>query len=189
MIMTGTEYANHIASYLVKNYGAKGLTIYREVNLGKSIIGKNRRIDIFARHQETGHVLALECKIQNSAGTADEKLPYTLQDLAAMHIPAFVVYAGKGFSEGVLHLLQSHKLAAYCFPPEDLSSNSHTVELDHIVAMTFGWWELVLRGKKPYELPQAPAQLPPALPPPETQPTAVSSESAQLEAEEPLVSL
>jgi hypothetical protein len=100
--MTGTEYANLIAAYLAKNYGGRGLTVYREVPLGKSIIGKNRRIDVFAVHKASAKALAIECKVQTSAGTADEKIPYTLQDLAAMHIPAFVVYAGSGFSDGVL---------------------------------------------------------------------------------------
>ena len=150
--MTGTEYANLIAAYLSKNYGPRGLFVYREVSLGKSIIGKNRRVDVFAVHTESSKALAIECKVQTSAGTADEKIPYTLQDLAAMHVPAFVVYAGQGFSEGVLHLLRSSERAAYCLPEEQLEPSANTIELDHIVAMTFGWWEAVLREKKPFDL-------------------------------------
>ncbi len=48
--MTGSEYANLVAGYLVENYGSKGLRVYREVGLGKTIIGKNRRIDVFMIH-------------------------------------------------------------------------------------------------------------------------------------------
>lgn len=150
--MTGTEYANLIAAYLTHNYGARGLTVYREVQLGKSIIGKNRRLDLFAVHDASSKALAIECKVQMTAGTADEKIPYTLEDLAAMHVPAFVVYAGTGFSDGVLHMLRSNKRAAYCHPEPSLEPSASTIELDHIVAMTFGWWDAVLRGKRPFDL-------------------------------------
>jgi hypothetical protein len=150
--MTGTEYANLIAAYLTRNYGRRGLSVYREVPLGKSIIGKNRRVDVFAVHDASAKALAIECKVQTSTGTADEKIPYTLEDLAAMHVPAFVVYAGSGFSDGVLHMLRSNKRAAYCHPEPSLEPTQSTIELDHIVAMTFGWWEAVLRDKRPFDL-------------------------------------
>jgi hypothetical protein len=150
--LRGNEFADLIAAYLRKNYGPRGLVVYREVPLGKSIIGKNRRIDIFALHESTDRALAVECKYQQTGGTADEKLPYTLSDLSAMHIPAFAVYAGKGFSEGVLHMLRASEIAAYCLPDLDLTPTVHTLELDHVVAMTFGWWDGVLRHKKPFQL-------------------------------------
>jgi hypothetical protein len=69
-----------------------------------------------------------------------------------MHVPAFVVYAGSGFSDGVLHMLRSNKRAAYCYPEPSLEPTQSTIELDHIVAMTFGWWEAVLRDKRPFNL-------------------------------------
>jgi hypothetical protein len=150
--MTGTEYANLIAAYLTRNYGKRGLSVYREVPLGKSIIGKNRRVDVFAVHDASAKALAIECKVQTSTGTADEKIPYTLEDLGAMHVPAFVVYAGSGFSDGVLHMLRSNKRAAHCHPDPSLEPTQTTIELDHIVAMTFGWWDAVLRDKRPFDL-------------------------------------
>ncbi len=165
--MKGHEYADLIAAYLTKNYGCRGLTIYREVPLGKSIIGKNRRIDVFALHAESQRALAVECKYQQTGGTADEKLPYTLSDLAAMHIPAFAVYAGQGFSEGVLHMLRASEIAAYCLPGPDLAPTPQTLELDHVVAMTFGWWEGVLRKKEPFRLE---SWSPPGSPPPGSPP-------------------
>ena len=148
--MTGKEYADLVAAYLVQNYGGKGLVVFREVSLGKSIIGKNRKIDILAMLGE--RALGIECKYQATSGTADEKLPYTLNDLEAMHLPAFASYAGEGFSIGVIHMLKSHKLATYCHPPSDLSPGKTTVELGHVIAMTFGWWDLVLRQKQPFTL-------------------------------------
>jgi|GEM_PF-878324 len=149
---TGNEFAELIAAYLAKNYGPRGLVVYREVHLGKSIIGKNRRVDILALHPESTRALAIECKYQATAGTADEKIPYTLDDLAALHIPAFAVYAGEGFSQGVLHLLRASRLAAHCLPTVTLAPGPETLELDHLIATTFGWWELVLKSKLPFDL-------------------------------------
>ncbi|MBW2460643.1 MAG: hypothetical protein JRH11_03280 [Deltaproteobacteria bacterium] len=150
--MTGSDYSNLIAAYLSRNYGERGLVVYREVSLGKSIIGKNRHVDVFCLHQDTAKAMAIECKYQRTAGTVDEKIPYTLDDLRAMHIPAFAAYAGEGFSVGVRHMLQASEMAASCLPDASLEPSSATRELDHLVAMTFGWWDSVLVKKSPFDL-------------------------------------
>jgi hypothetical protein len=158
--VTGNEYRKRIASYLVSAYWERGIQVYEEVNVGTSIIGKQRRVDLFVLLPAERRALALECKYQDTSGTADEKIPYTLQDLAALRMPSALAYAGAGFSEGVLHLLQSSELAAYCLPDESLSSvgrragdsiDSGTWQLDHILAMTFGWWDLLVTGRTPVE--------------------------------------
>jgi hypothetical protein len=151
--VTGSEYSNLIASYLAYHYGDRGLVAYREISLGKSIIGKNRRIDVFLVHEPTQRALAIECKYQGTQGTVDEKIPYTLQDMEALRVPGAVVYAGDGFSEGVIHMLQASPMAVYCLPDEEtLAATAQTRELDHIVAMTFQWWDLVIKGRKPFEV-------------------------------------
>ncbi len=150
--MTGSEYANLIAAYLTRNFGPRGLDVYREVALGKSIIGKNRRLDIFAVHRESGRAVGIECKMQNAPGTVDEKIPYAIDDMTAMHIPGFVIYAGEGFSEGVLHMLKASEIAAHCLPDASLEPGTTTIELDHLIAMTFGWWEAILDKKQPFDL-------------------------------------
>ncbi len=153
--MTGNEYKRLIAQYVVKEYGSK-VKVYDEVNIGTSIIGKQRRVDFLIVEPFTNRALAIECKYQDSNGTADEKIPYTLQDMATLRMPAAVVYAGVGFSEGVLHLLQSSEYAAYCQPSATLGKlarqkgqiNSGTWQLDHVLAVTFQWWDLLI-GNKP----------------------------------------
>jgi len=150
--VTGSEYSNLIASYLVHNYGDRGLVAYREISLGKSIIGKNRRIDVFAVHEPTQRALAIECKYQGSQGTVDEKIPYTLQDMEALRVAGVVVYAGDGFSDGVVHMLQASPMAVYCLPDESLAPTPSTRELDHVVAMTFRWWDVVLSAREPFEV-------------------------------------
>lgn len=158
--MTGNQYKRLIASYILSAYWDRGLQVYEEVNIGTSIIGKQRRIDLFLLQPDEKKALVLECKYQDVSGTADEKIPYTLSDLKALRMPAAVVYAGSGFSEGVLHLLQSSELAAYCLPREELRPetrkiggciDSGTWQLDHILAVTFGWWDILVAGKTPLE--------------------------------------
>lgn len=151
--LSGHEYADLIAAYILKSFGAKGLSVYREVTLGKTIIGKHRRIDVLVVQDETRRAIAIECKYQETQGTTDEKIPYTLQDMEAMGMPVCVVYAGDGFSDGILHVLQASSITAYALPdPEKLRPIPATRELDAFLAVTFQWWDLVLDGKRPFSL-------------------------------------
>lgn len=150
--MTGAQYANLVASYVATNFGHRGITLYREVPLGKTIIGKNRRIDVLVIEESTRVALALECKYQDSAGTADEKIPYALQDLQQLGMPVCLVYAGGGFSEGIQHMLAASPIAAQCMPDAaTLAPTDATRELDAALAMTFKWWDLVVRGRAPFD--------------------------------------
>jgi hypothetical protein len=151
--MTGSDYANLIAAYLVANFSERGLEIYPEVNVGKSIIGKNRRVDLFVVDGRQNLALAIECKYQGTAGTTDEKVPYTLQDLEAMRMPGCAAYAGEGWSSGVRHMLESSALAAYCLPDATaLARGPETRELDHVLAQTFRWWDLLLVKRTKFDL-------------------------------------
>ena len=148
--MTGSEYANLVAWYLSRRFGARGLQVYREVPFGKSIIGKNRCIDVFCVRESDSTAFAVECKFQDSPGTVDEKIPYALDDLEALPMAGCIAYAGKGFSTGVLHMLQAAPRAAYCLPVDgQAASSTDTRELDHLFATRFGWWDVVIGNKKP----------------------------------------
>lgn len=160
--MKGHEYKQLIARYLVSAYSQRGIDVYDEVSVGTSMLGKQRRLDLLVLERGGSRALAIECKYQESLGTVDEKIPYALQDLAAMRIAGVVVYAGSGFSSGVLHLLQSSSLAAYCMPDDSLkplarsrsaeSIHSGTWQLDHVVAQAFGFWDVILADRKPLTL-------------------------------------
>ena len=148
--MTGAAYANLVATYLARRFGARGLKVYREIRVGKSIIGKNRCIDVFCIRESDSRAFAIECKYQDSLGTVDEKIPYALDDLDALPMPGCIAYAGRGFSEGVLHMLRAAPRAAYCLPAAEQShASEETRELDHLVAAHFGWWDVLVAGKKP----------------------------------------
>jgi PD-(D/E)XK nuclease superfamily protein len=152
--VTGNQYRDLIAAYIHHNYADQGLVVYREIDLGKTVIGKDRRIDVFVSRPEDRKAIAIECKYQDSLGTVDEKIPYALQDLEALWVPGVLVYAGKGWSKGVMHTLEGHRLAAYCAPDRSsgsgLSRTKATRELDHVLAAIFGLWEIVLPAAKRY---------------------------------------
>ena len=139
------DYRDLIASYVDANFGDRGLVVYTEVSLGKTIIGKNRQLDVFVLRKADQRALGIECKYQDSQGTTDEKIPYALQDLEAMWIPGCLVYAGGGWSKGVLHTLEGSRLGVYCLPERPTLGRTHgTRELDHVLAAVFGLWDQVI---------------------------------------------
>jgi hypothetical protein len=122
--------------------------VYREIRVGKSIIGKNRCIDVFCVREADNTAFAVECKYQDSVGTVDEKIPYALDDLDALPMAGCIAYAGRGFSDGVLHMLNAAPRAAFCLPVEgQAESSADTRELDHLIAAHFGWWDVIVAGK------------------------------------------
>jgi hypothetical protein len=148
--VTGADYSNLIARYLSKRFGPRGLAVYREIRVGKSIIGKNRCIDVFCVRDTDSRAFAVECKYQDSPGTVDEKIPYALDDLDALPMAGCIAYAGRGFSDGVLHMLNASPRAAYCLPLDGQGdSTTDTRELDHLIAAHFGWWDVILGSKRP----------------------------------------
>jgi len=149
-MMTGTAYANLVATYVARRFAARTLKVYREVRIGKTIIGKNRCIDIFCVSDDSRKAFAIECKFQDSVGTVDGKSPYALADLRALAMAGCIAYAGQGFSDGVLHMLAASPHAAYCLPADGQTVSSiDTRELDHVLAVHFGWWDVLIENKRP----------------------------------------
>ena len=148
--MTSADYANLVAGYLSKRFAARGLKVYREIRVGKTIIGKNRCLDIFCVSDDSQRAFGIECKFQDSQGTVDEKIPYALDDLLALPMPGCIAYAGQGFSDGVLHMLAASRHAAFCLPLAGQDEpTSDTRELDHLLAVNFGWWDVLIEKKRP----------------------------------------
>jgi hypothetical protein len=139
------DYRDLIAAYIEGNFAAHDLVVYTEVPLGKTIIGKSRRLDVLVLRKVDQAALALECKYQEVAGTTDEKIPYALLDLDALWIPGCLTYAGEGWSQGVLHTLEGSRRAAFCLPARpELARTPATWELDHVLAAVFGLWDRVV---------------------------------------------
>jgi hypothetical protein len=85
----------------------RGLLARTEVRVGRRLWGAQRCIDAVLTRPETGNALGIECKFQGVTGTAEEKLPATVQDIAAWPIPGLVVFAGEGFSTNMRSYLYS----------------------------------------------------------------------------------
>ena len=75
-----------------------GLEARRQVKVGRRLWGAERRIDVVVTEPNSRRRLGLECKFQGVPGTAEEKIPTTIQDIAAWPIPGLVVFSGDGFS-------------------------------------------------------------------------------------------
>lgn len=53
-----------------------------------------RKLDIVIRNVDNNKFMAIECKLQLTAGTAFEKFSYALDDCLASPIPTIMVFAG-----------------------------------------------------------------------------------------------
>ena len=88
-----------------------GLTAEMEVSVGRRIWGAKRRIDVVLKHAETRISLGIECKYQGGKGSAEEKIPATIEDIRAWPIRGIVVYSGAGFSSNMESYLLSTGMA------------------------------------------------------------------------------
>jgi hypothetical protein len=84
-----------------------GLEAREQVRVGRRIWGAQRHIDVVLIDRQTRKTLGLECKCQSSGGTAEEKIPATIQDISAWPIPGLVVFAGEGFTDNMRSFLLS----------------------------------------------------------------------------------
>jgi hypothetical protein len=78
-----------------------------QVRVGRRLWGSERKIDVVLVHPQTRRSLGLECKFQGGSGSADEKIPATISDIAAWPIQGLVVFAGDGFSRNMRSYLLS----------------------------------------------------------------------------------
>lgn len=102
-VASGADLKNKVAAL-----GARlGLEARTEVRVARRIWGAERCIDVVLTRRETGRTIGIECKYQGSRGTAEEKIPATIQDIAAWPIPGIVVFSGDGFSENIRSYLYS----------------------------------------------------------------------------------
>ena len=79
-----------------------GLDVRTEVRVGRRLWGAVRNIDVVLTRTETGKTLGVECKFQGGGGSAEEKVPATIQDISAWPIPGVVVFGGDGFSPNMI---------------------------------------------------------------------------------------
>jgi hypothetical protein len=106
-VSSGKELQNRVVEIGVE----LGLVSDVEVVVGRRIWGARRRIDVVLKHPETRVSLGIECKFQATAGTAEEKIAASLDDIKAWPIRGIVVYHGEGFSPNMRYYLLSTGMA------------------------------------------------------------------------------
>jgi len=88
-----------------------GLEADTEVSVGRRVWGAKRKIDVVLKFATTRVSLGIECKYQGVKGSAEEKIPATLEDIRAWPIRGIVVYSGAGFSKNMESYLMSTGMA------------------------------------------------------------------------------
>ncbi len=84
-----------------------GLKAQTEVKAARRLWGQRRFIDVVITDEKSGKRLGVECKFQATSGSAEEKIPATIQDIAHWPIPGIVVIDGVGFSTNMQGYLMS----------------------------------------------------------------------------------
>ncbi len=104
---TAVENGEDLVREVLKLASHLGLASRTQVRVARRIWGAVRKIDVVLTQTETRRTLGLECKFQGVQGTAEEKIPSTIQDIAAWPIPGIVVFSGNGFSPNMVAFLLS----------------------------------------------------------------------------------
>ena len=98
--MPGTAAAIGSGSKLVQEVvvlaQSLGLQANTQFRMGRRIWGAERRIDVILTNPLDNKRLGIECKFQRVQGSAEEKIPSTIQDIDAWPIKGIVVFAGDG---------------------------------------------------------------------------------------------
>ena len=84
-----------------------GLEVRQQLYVGRRIWGARRRIDLVLTDREQRRSLGIECKFQTKRGTAEEKIPATIEDIAAWPIDGVVCFTGPGFSDNMRAFLMA----------------------------------------------------------------------------------
>ncbi len=82
------------------------LSYLRQVKMGVSILGR-RRVTDFLVYDRAGKSLGIECKYQQTAGSAEDKLVHTITDFDARPVNHILVFGGEGFSRNIKGYLLS----------------------------------------------------------------------------------
>lgn len=96
-----------------------GLSAETEVRAARRLWGAKRRIDVVVKDPFSKKVLGIECKFQGSRGSAEEKIPATIDDIGFWPIPGIVVIDGDGFSDNMKGFLMSTGKAVWFEDLED----------------------------------------------------------------------
>ena len=89
----GNNFRHALAEY-IRGWG-EGLAVEEEKYIGWRFIGTPRKLDIVIMNPQNCRSMAIEAKLQETSGSAFEKLSYALDDCMAAPIPSIIVFSGR----------------------------------------------------------------------------------------------
>ena len=104
---TAVHNGDELVQEVVKIAKKLGLETKEQFHVARRIWGANRKIDVVLIESKSRKTLGVECKYQGGGGSAEEKIPATIQDIKAWPIPGIVVFAGEGITENMKSFLIS----------------------------------------------------------------------------------
>jgi len=104
---TAVKNGDELVKAVVKIAERLGLETKEQFHVARRIWGANRKIDAILIESKSRKTLGIECKYQGGGGSAEEKIPATIQDIEAWPIPGLVVFAGEGITENMKSFLIS----------------------------------------------------------------------------------
>ena len=150
--MTGNDYRDLIASYIHHNYASQGLVVYVEISLGKTVIGKDRYIDMFVVRPERSQSDRDRVQVPRLARHRRRKDSVRAARSRGAVGARLSRVRGQGLVEGRAALARGVAargvVHARC---DDARAQQDTRELDHMLAAMFGLWELVLPANKRFK--------------------------------------
>lgn len=96
---TAVRAGDKLAKQVVEIAKQLDLETREQYKCGRRIWGAERRIDVVVTEPKSRRRLGIECKAQDSKGTAEEKIVATIQDMDAWPIAGLLVFSGEGFSD------------------------------------------------------------------------------------------
>ena len=105
--VTAVKKGKELESAVADLAAGLGLQVSRQVKVGRRLWGQERKIDLILTDPTLRKSIGIECKYQGGAGSADEKIPATIADIAAWPIPGLVVFEGAGFTANMRSYLLS----------------------------------------------------------------------------------
>ncbi len=104
---TAVKNGDELVQEVVKVAKKLGLETKEQFHVARRIWGANRKIDVVLVESKSRKTLGVECKYQGGGGSAEEKIPATIQDIDAWPIPGIVVFAGEGITDNMKSFLIS----------------------------------------------------------------------------------
>ena len=87
----GNRFKEAVKRY-IESWG-ENIEIKEETILGYRFVNVPRKMDLILRNKNNRY-LAIECKLQETSGTAYQKLSYALDDVKSCPVPTIIVFAG-----------------------------------------------------------------------------------------------